>query len=92
MKLKRKVLAFIVKDNKLLVFKHTEHLDAGIQVPAGTVENNESLEDAVLREAQEETGIDGFSIKAYLGMTEFSDTDKDEMHKRYFFQLTSLFP
>jgi 8-oxo-dGTP diphosphatase len=88
MKTKNKVFAYIVKDDKLLVFKHTDHPDAGIQVPAGTVEDKESLEEAVLREANEETNLVGFTIKAYLGKTEYHDIEKDEMHNRYFYQLS----
>ncbi|MFN2241802.1 MAG: NUDIX domain-containing protein [Anaerolineae bacterium] len=43
-----------------------EHPYAGIQIPAGTVEN-ESPEEAVLREVAEETGIDSATICRYLG-------------------------
>lgn len=53
-----KVSALITRENgpthDLLVFRHPT---AGIQVPAGTVEAGESLEDAVFREIQEEAGI-----------------------------------
>lgn len=53
-----KVSALITRKNgstqDLLVFRHPT---AGIQVPAGTVEAGESLEDAVFREIQEEAGI-----------------------------------
>ena len=66
-----KVTAFITRQSKngddLLLF---EHPHAGIQIPAGTVEDGETPEQAVLREAIEETGLTSLSIRRYLGYTE----------------------
>jgi 8-oxo-dGTP pyrophosphatase MutT (NUDIX family) len=63
-----KVTAFITRDGahgrELLVFTHP---DAGIQVPAGTMEHGETPEIAVLREAFEETGLTDLRIVADLG-------------------------
>jgi 8-oxo-dGTP pyrophosphatase MutT (NUDIX family) len=63
-----KVTAFITRETpagrQVLVFRHPY---AGYQFPAGTVEEGESFEDAVLREAQEETGLALTSIRAKLG-------------------------
>ncbi len=58
-----KVTAYITDGDKLLVFSHPHHPDAGIQVPTGTVEQSEPLDDAVLREAHEETGLDNLEIE-----------------------------
>jgi 8-oxo-dGTP pyrophosphatase MutT (NUDIX family) len=67
----QKVTAFITRrsegGHELLLL---EHPYAGIQIPAGTVEKNETPEQAVLREAAEETGLDSLSIFRYLGRTE----------------------
>lgn len=73
----------------LLVFRHPHHADAGIQVPGGTVQDNESLEDAVLREAAEETGLSGFEIRACLGKQDqdLSPWGKDGFARRYFYHL-----
>jgi 8-oxo-dGTP pyrophosphatase MutT (NUDIX family) len=53
-----KVAAFILRgegaERELLLFRHPT---AGIQLPAGTVEPGETVEAAVLREVQEETGL-----------------------------------
>ena len=49
-----KVVAYITKGTKLLVFRHV-HSDAGIQVPAGTLEPDETIEEGVLREAKPES-------------------------------------
>jgi 8-oxo-dGTP pyrophosphatase MutT (NUDIX family) len=63
-----KVTAFITRDQgtrrEILVFQHPT---AGIQLPAGTVERGEDIKRAVIREAQEETGIETFALHALLG-------------------------
>ncbi|MBN1287486.1 MAG: NUDIX domain-containing protein [Anaerolineae bacterium] len=62
-----KVTAFITRGQELLVF---EHPNAGVQIPAGTVEVGEAPEAAALREAGEETGLASLSIRRYLGCAE----------------------
>lgn len=84
-----KVFAYITNQNRLLVFRHTDFPEAGIQVPAGTVMPNEDLAAAVLREAQEETGLRDLRIKTYLGeqIRNMEDVGKDEIHHRHFYHL-----
>jgi 8-oxo-dGTP diphosphatase len=84
-----KVFAYITHQNRLLVFRHTDFPEAGIQVPAGTVMPNEDLSAAVLREAQEETGLRGLRIKTCLGeqIRNMEDVGKDEIHHRHFYHL-----
>ena len=84
-----KVFAYITNRSRLLVFRHTDFPEAGIQVPAGTVLPLESLETAALREAQEETGLSDLTIRAYLGkhIRNMQDAGKAEIHNRYFFHL-----
>jgi len=66
-----KVTAFITRRSEhghdLLLF---EHPFAGVQIPAGTVKSAESPEQAVVREAAEETGLTLLPITRYLGCTE----------------------
>ena len=66
-----KVTAFVTRTTQagpeLLLF---EHPFAGIQIPAGTVEAQETPEEAVLREVREETGLRPVSIQRYLGCEE----------------------
>lgn len=63
-----KVVAFITRTGssgqELLLFRHPY---AGIQIPAGTVEEGEVLEQAALREACEETGLCNLDIIHYIG-------------------------
>lgn len=63
-----KVTAFITRpgpsETEMLLFVHPH---AGIQFPAGTVEEDETLEEAVLRETAEETGLAGARILRHLG-------------------------
>ena len=63
-----KVTAFVTRPGphgpELLLL---EHPYAGIQIPAGTVEESETPERAVLREVREETGLQNVRIVAYIG-------------------------
>ena len=60
--LKRKAYAYITYEDRLLVFSHPHAPEAGIQVPGGTLNDDERPEDAVTREAREETGLTGPSF------------------------------
>ena len=84
-----KVFAYITHQNKLLVFRHIDFPEAGIQVPAGTVKSNEDLATAVLREAQEETGLRNLTLVTYLGeqIRNMEDVGKKEIHHRHFYHL-----
>ena len=67
----QKVTAFVVRERnggkELLVFRHPT---AGVQIPAGTVEEGEDIETAVIRETYEETGLRLVEIEKYLGCFE----------------------
>jgi 8-oxo-dGTP pyrophosphatase MutT (NUDIX family) len=86
---RRKVLAYITSGTSLLVFRHPDFPDAGIQVPAGTVEDGEDPDTAVLREAAEETGLNGLQVDALLGeqVRDMADVGRDEVHHRYVYHL-----
>lgn len=72
------------------MFSHPNSPDAGIQVPAGTVETGESLDDAVIREVWEETGLSDLKILSFLGVREYdmSPFGKAEIHRRHFYQVS----
>jgi 8-oxo-dGTP pyrophosphatase MutT (NUDIX family) len=86
---KQAVAAYITRGDLLLVFSHLNSVEAGIQVPAGTMESGETPEAAVLREAYEETGLSGLEIVSFLGEREIDQRPfgKNEIHRRFFFHL-----
>jgi ADP-ribose pyrophosphatase YjhB (NUDIX family) len=59
--MRHKILAYITRHHKgqqqLLVFTHRDDPEAGVQVPAGTVEPGEPIEAALFREVHEESGL-----------------------------------
>ena len=73
-----KVTAFITRERigvkELLLFKHPT---AGIQIPAGTVEEGETPETAVMREVYEETGLRAVKIEKPIGCIE-NELEEDE--------------
>ena len=86
---KDKVVIYVVKNGKLLVFRHMDYSweQVGIQVPAGTVKDDEDFEIAALRELREETGKNGFRIVRFLGTEKYNKMpQKPEIHVRHFFQ------
>ncbi len=85
-----KVVAYITCRGHLLVFRQPKSPEAGIQVPAGTIDPGESPATAILREAHEETGLDGLTIRSFLGAREFQfrrNTGKRERVRRHYFHL-----
>ncbi|MCW3100036.1 MAG: hypothetical protein JWL77_5654 [Chthonomonadaceae bacterium] len=84
-----KVCAYITHGSNLLVFSHPDFPEAGIQVPAGTIEAGETPEAAVMREALEETGLTDLKRIGFLGECyyDMSAWGGDPQQHRYFFHL-----
>lgn len=89
----RKAYAYITHRRRLLVFRHPDSPEAGIQVPGGTVHPGEDPAVAVLREAREETGLSDLSAIGLLGevtraMDDFPESfPPGEVHHRFFYHL-----
>jgi 8-oxo-dGTP pyrophosphatase MutT (NUDIX family) len=87
---KQKVVCYIVRDDELLVFRHLDEPweESGLQVPAGSIRPGESPEDAALREAREETGLESLRLVHRLGETEYDMSPyRDEVQHRHVYQL-----
>jgi len=84
-----KAVAYITQGDRLLVFSHVGIPEAGIQVPAGTIELGESPEGAVLREAREETGLENLRVSSFLGVQVIDVTPfgRNEVFRRHCFHL-----
>ena len=90
---KRKGFAYVTHGaagrERLLIFSHPHAPEAGLQVPAGTLEEGESPEVGALREAHEETGLSELELVGFLGeqRRDMRDVGKTELHHRYFFHV-----
>ena len=82
-----KVVIYITRGERLLVFTQPAYPEAGTQVPAGTVEAGEAVETAARREAREETGLERLTDWRYLGMRErdMASYGREEVQRRFFF-------
>ena len=87
---KQKVVCYIVRDGRLLVFKHLDEPwdESGLQVPAGSIQPGETPEVAAIREASEETGLKGLRLVRKIGETQYDMAPyRPELHHRHIFHL-----
>ena len=93
---RNKTLAYIIRkssqDIELLVFTHRDFPEAGYQVPGGTLLQNETPLEGVLREVKEEAGLTNFAKIIHLGSQQYLHHQKEEIHHRSFYQLNYLKP
>lgn len=86
-----KVLAYVTRTHQgrpqLLVFTHRDYLQAGLQVPAGTVEPGEAPEIAVVRETGEESGLEGLILFRKLGVFLYNNPEWQQLNERHVFHL-----
>jgi ADP-ribose pyrophosphatase YjhB (NUDIX family) len=69
---RKRVVGYVTRGRDLLVFEH-----AGVlQVPAGRIDDDETLEEGLLREVEEETGVTGLRVVGVLA-------DADEVDRLY---------
>lgn len=71
MRIIHKAVAAVIRDtdraSELLVFRHPV---AGVQIPKGTVEGDETIEAATLRELKEESGLELSIVPNFIGTWE----------------------
>jgi 8-oxo-dGTP pyrophosphatase MutT (NUDIX family) len=82
--MKQKVVAYITRRTdriQLLVFEHRDFPEAGLQVPAGTVEPGEDPVAALHREIYEESGLRDLRLIRKLGESEERQWD---CYRRYY--------
>lgn len=85
----RKVVCYVVQEDRLLVFTHLRHpvTVTGVQVPAGTIYGGEAPAVAAVRETREETGLDAQVVRQLGTSTYDLAPMRDEIAHRTFFQL-----
>ena len=89
----QKVQCYITREHsgslQVLVFEHLDHPSAGIQVPAGSIESGETPEEAALREAWEESGVEELRVQRYLGSFLWWYAERGEYQERHIFHLVT---
>jgi len=85
MLVKNKVLVYLTWRNKLLYFTQPKFPEAGRQVIAGSMEQDETSAEAALRELKEESGIETARLVRVLGDFFYSmeKFGKKEIHHRH---------
>ena len=87
----QKVQCYITREHagslQVLVFEHVDYPNAGIQVPAGSIEPGETPEEAALREAWEESGVRGLQVQRYIGNFHWWHAERGEDNERHIFHL-----
>ena len=88
---KKKVYAYITREKEgqtqLLICTHQGVPEAGVRVPGGTARQGETLEDALLRKIQEESGLRQVSLGHLVADELIYVKDKNEYQKRHFYHV-----
>ncbi|MFJ8119874.1 NUDIX hydrolase [Bacillus mycoides] len=91
---KKKVHAYVTREKEgiiqLLVFKHRDIPEAGVRVPGGIADEGETLEAALLRKVQEESGLRHLYIERFLADYIIYVKEKKEYQKCHFFHISLL--
>jgi ADP-ribose pyrophosphatase YjhB (NUDIX family) len=85
-----RVTAYAIRNRavpEVLVFDHIGMPEAGTQVPAGGVKSGEGLEEAVLREFAEETGLLTATVVRQIAVEDKPHPDTGQPRRTSFFLL-----
>lgn len=86
----RQAFAYITREHQgqreVLVFTHRDFPEASVQVPKGTVEPEETPEQAVVREVYEESGLTGCRLLGKIASDQW--IFEGVAYARFFFHLT----
>ena len=77
-----RVIVYVVRGRELLVFVG----DSGFGVPGGAVEEGESLEEAAVREVEEETGLRVTGLRKLGVAREPGSFEPDFVHESHYFR------
>ncbi len=88
--MKHKVLIYLLRPAagppEVLVFEHRDYPDAGLQVPAGTVEPGEAVPAAANREVLEESGLGPAQVRLVRKLTDFPEPEWDQHRHVFLFE------
>jgi ADP-ribose pyrophosphatase YjhB (NUDIX family) len=88
----RKAYAYITRQSdsttELLVFRHANEPEAGVQVPRGTVDPGEEPAATVIREVHEETGLRDVALVGCLAV-DLEEQPGGTLYQRHFFHLAT---
>jgi len=89
MQRRRRVYAYVTGPKGVLILEHPSHPEAGLQVPGGTVETDESPQEAVVREVLEETTLKVVMTPVLLGRDTFDMREYgiNEQQEAWFYQM-----
>jgi len=93
--LRRKAYAYITDGERLLVFRHVDFPEAGLQVPGGTVEAGESFAADLRREVEEESGLTALEWVGRVGEQPLNLSDggaKELQQQQRFYHLRCTAP
>jgi mutator protein MutT len=81
--------AFFIKNNKILLSRRfqTGYMDGKLSVPAGHVENKETITQTLIREIKEEVGI--ILIPSQFFLSHVMHRKSDDIRMDFFFQINS---
>lgn len=94
--MKQKVLIYLLRPGigapEVLVFEHRDFPEAGVQVPAGTVDLGETVEAAASRELMEETGLSGEQAGLVRKLANFPEPAWNQHRHVFLFEALTPLP